>query len=298
MSARILILMSTYNGSEYLPAQLDSLFSQTGVSLDILIRDDGSADDTTGIIFSYHKDHPNIRLIAGKNIGFAQSFFRLLRGAPDTYDYYAFCDQDDLWFDEKLKTAVNILDAAGSFDRPLLYTANVTPIDKNDMPLSGSPFFGGEQTVYEAFLRSALPGCTFVFNRSAKILLSRFHGRMYAHDWAVSAILHSFGTVIYDPDHALTGYRLHGKNTIGVQTRLSFLRTKLHNFFSKNPHVRSHFAEDFYRCYKDDLKDETLKHQIYLLAFYRKSLRLRIELAISPYFKGIFFRLYVLLKKV
>ncbi len=298
MPANVLVLMSTYNGIHYLPWQMESLFSQTGVDIDLRVRDDGSSDGTAGLVASYQKKHPNIRLHSGKNVGFAQSFFRLLRNAPDTYDYYAFCDQDDVWFNGKLSVAVEALSSEDTTDVPLLYTSNVTPIDEDGNILPKNPFRGGEQNVYESFMRSILPGCTFVFNQAAKRLLSRFHGRMYAHDWAVSAIIHAFGRVIYDPAHALTGYRLHAKNTIGVKTPLSFIRMKLGNLLSRSPHVRSHFAEDFYRCYGDDLTDEVLRHQIYLLAFYRRSLRLRVELATSPYFKGIVFRLYVLLKRV
>lgn len=43
---KISVLMSTYNGEKYLSEQLDSVLCQKGVEVYVLIRDDGSTDDT------------------------------------------------------------------------------------------------------------------------------------------------------------------------------------------------------------------------------------------------------------
>ena len=47
---KVTILLSTYNGEKYLPQQLTSLTAQQGVSVDILVRDDGSKDSTVAIL--------------------------------------------------------------------------------------------------------------------------------------------------------------------------------------------------------------------------------------------------------
>ena len=48
---KIAILMSTYNGHEYLNEQLKSIANQTVVEqISLYIRDDGSTDDTVEII--------------------------------------------------------------------------------------------------------------------------------------------------------------------------------------------------------------------------------------------------------
>ena len=47
---KVAVLMSTYNGEEYLEKQLDSILSQNGdYSIEIIIRDDGSTDNTKNI---------------------------------------------------------------------------------------------------------------------------------------------------------------------------------------------------------------------------------------------------------
>ena len=58
---RVLILLSTYNGEQYLAEQLDSLLSQTYKAIDIAIRNDGSTDNTLSILSEYQKKTPASR---------------------------------------------------------------------------------------------------------------------------------------------------------------------------------------------------------------------------------------------
>ena len=74
---KVQILLSTYNGEEYIREQLDSILAQTYPDVDILIRDDGSSDDTFVILKEYEEMHSNIRAYQGENIGVNQSFFEL-----------------------------------------------------------------------------------------------------------------------------------------------------------------------------------------------------------------------------
>ena len=71
--------MSTYNGEEFIREQLDSVLAQNYPDVDILVRDDGSCDDTYVILKEYEEIHPNIRAYQGKNIGVNKSFFDLLK---------------------------------------------------------------------------------------------------------------------------------------------------------------------------------------------------------------------------
>ena len=71
---KVVIMLSTYNGEKYLSEQLDSLVNQTYKNIEILIRDDGSKDNTVSIIEKYMKKYKNIRFIKGENKGFIKSF--------------------------------------------------------------------------------------------------------------------------------------------------------------------------------------------------------------------------------
>ena len=85
----VIVLMSTYNGEKYLREQLDSILHQVDVNISVLIRDDGSNDDTLKIINEYKNKFSNISLIQGRNLGPCQSFFELLYNQENSkYDFY------------------------------------------------------------------------------------------------------------------------------------------------------------------------------------------------------------------
>lgn len=99
--------MTTYNGEKYLKEQLDSLLKQVGVSVKILVRDDGSTDQTKSILDTYQKKGL-IDWYCGEHLNAPRGFLDLINRAPNA-DYYAFCDQDDVWDSDKLFIAVNLL---------------------------------------------------------------------------------------------------------------------------------------------------------------------------------------------
>ena len=83
---RVCVLISTYNGEKYLEEQLESIVSQKDVEVDILVRDDGSKDDTKKILDTWTQKS-NLKWYQGENLGFALSFLDLVKNASD-YDYY------------------------------------------------------------------------------------------------------------------------------------------------------------------------------------------------------------------
>ena len=94
---KVLVLMSTYNGGNYISAQIESILTQENIDVELLIRDDGSIDETINIINMISAKHTDrIRLIIGKNLGYEKSFLNLLFNAKNA-DFVAFADQDDVW---------------------------------------------------------------------------------------------------------------------------------------------------------------------------------------------------------
>ena len=101
------VLLSTYNGEKYLAELIDSILSQRNVYIRLLIRDDGSSDETVNILKQY-QNRGYIEWSKGKNLGYTESFMELCFHAPQA-DYYAFADQDDIWFPNKLENAIKQL---------------------------------------------------------------------------------------------------------------------------------------------------------------------------------------------
>jgi len=105
------ILLATYNGSSYLAEQLQSIGRQTHSNWTLTVSDDGSTDDTLAIVhrFSEQVNQPVFLLQGPRQGSSTKNFCHLLVHAPteNSQDLYAFCDQDDVWHDNKLQRAVH-----------------------------------------------------------------------------------------------------------------------------------------------------------------------------------------------
>lgn len=269
------MVLSTYNGESYLREQIDSILSQKGVEVSLLVRDDGSSDSSLDILKSYERNNNNIKICKGKNAGCAESFRILLNTAfssNEQFDYYAFADQDDVWLPEKLSVACNKLKDC-DVNQPSLYCSNLRVVDK-DLNNIGMKYGSDQKLVTkgESLVCSMATGCTMVFNRK---VLDIFHAypprQMVIHDlWILHTCLF-LGEVFYDPN-AYILYRQHGRNVIGAKITLSSqvkakIKSLAHLFSEHDNEVE---AKELIRCYSSLLKPYDLA-LIKVLADYKKS---------------------------
>jgi glycosyltransferase involved in cell wall biosynthesis len=210
----VAVLLSTYNGAAYLQAQLESLRAQKGVSVRLHARDDGSTDDTHSILCRHAKAWPELAgALSGPNLGAAASFLQLLHTAPDDADYYAFCDQDDIWLPNKLaRAAAALADEEG----PALYCSNVICVAE-DLRVLGVPQAHRDQRFQHLLFENIAIGCTVVLNPAARALINSCHPThgVVMHDWWCALVIAALGAVHYDPEPGLL-YRQHGRNSIGL----------------------------------------------------------------------------------
>ena len=84
---KIDILLATYNGSQYLPEQLDSILSQSYGNINVIIRDDGSSDNTVMIIKEYEQKDNRVKLLNDslENLGFVRNFEELMKNSTSEY---------------------------------------------------------------------------------------------------------------------------------------------------------------------------------------------------------------------
>jgi len=94
--------MCTYNGGRYLDMQLDSIAGQTLPPDELVVCDDGSTDDTPGIVerFAGRARFPVRFERNPSTLGSTKNFERAIRLC--TGELIATCDQDDVWLPEKL----------------------------------------------------------------------------------------------------------------------------------------------------------------------------------------------------
>lgn len=208
MEKKVAVLISTYNGEKYLKEQLDSILNQTYPNIEIVIRDDGSSDSTLEIIKEYQQKNSNIQLKEGTNIGFIKSFFQLLSLAGA--DYYAYCDQDDIWMENKIECAVKELEKVDN-QKPNMAFGNADYYDEN-MNFIGKgeehKTFSFKNSLYECVAQ----GMTMVINQRAKeIIIEHIPEKCLFHDWWTYMICSGLGNVVYT-DETVVKYRRFQKN--------------------------------------------------------------------------------------
>jgi hypothetical protein len=95
--------MCTYNGAEFLPAQLESIVAQTRKPDEIVICDDGSTDQTRTVLEKFAAESPvPVSLhFNEQNIGSVKNFEQAIRLCSG--DVIALSDQDDVWRTDKLQ---------------------------------------------------------------------------------------------------------------------------------------------------------------------------------------------------
>lgn len=212
---KIAVLMSTYNGEKYINEQLRSIAMQTAISnITLYIRDDGSSDQTLQIIDKW-RDKINIILFTDKNVGPARSFWKLLKNPEIHADYYAFCDQDDVWDKDKIEKQIATLD-----ENIHMSCCNYRLIDaENEIIDARTNVLSPSFTIQDVIVTGASQGCSMVFDdQFREMIISLQISCIPMHDFILElcAIAFECVTWIQDP---LFSYRTHSNNVVFRQNR-------------------------------------------------------------------------------
>lgn len=218
---RLAILLCTYQGARFLPQQLDSITAQTYAGWKLWASDDGSTDGTVGILEAYRARWGGDRLSIRKGPaqGFRANFLALACDAFIEADYYAYCDQDDLWDADKLAVALQWL-AAVPRETPALYCARTRLIDADNRTIGLSALFSRPFAFANALVQSGAGGNTMVFNAAARALLVEAGAdvAVQTHDWWTYMLVSGCGGRVYYDYTPRVGYRQHGSNLVGSNT--------------------------------------------------------------------------------
>jgi glycosyltransferase involved in cell wall biosynthesis len=215
---KIIILLATRNGAEFLQQQLDSFRAQSYPHWELAVSDDGSSDSTKDIVerFAASVTH-RVVLLPGPQKGFWQNFASLVRNDALEGDLYAYSDQDDIWFPEKLAKAVDWFSRRRA-QVPALYFTRTELMHGDGKAAGFSPLFTRAPTFRNALVQNIGGGNTMVFNRSARSVLLHTPEdvEMVSHDWWTYQVVSGVGgDVHYDPWPSLK-YRQHGQNIVGA----------------------------------------------------------------------------------
>ena len=290
--SNITVLISTYNGEKYLSEQIKSLLGQKNVELQIFVRDDGSTDGTTGLLNDY-KEQGILDWYQGTNLKSARSFLELLMNAPES-EYYAFCDQDDVWNEDKLERAVAAIEKkrlSVAKGKPILYCSNYQLVNSELERLPDNQHVT-TTSFSEAIVSSCCTGCTVVFTNELRKLLDRNSPKYIVmhDDWAHKVCLAVGGVVIYDNEKTLK-YRQHGNNVDGgVHNTQSKIYGILKRIKTKEC-LRSKQLEQILNLYEDVMCESAIKLTRFFVTNYHCGLIGRVRILVSKQYGTPYFRL-------
>lgn len=212
------VLLCSYNGSQYIRQQIDSIINQTETEWTVFVSDDGSTDGTLDILKYYQEKLGRERfvIIDGPGKGFAWNFISLLEKCGDAFDYYAFSDQDDEWMPDKLSRSISVL-SGYKHNVPSVYCGRTSLVDENGHHLGESPLFSKPPSFKNALIQSIAGGNTMILNRAGRNIINKtpIDVRIISHDWWIYIVITAIGgNIFYDPKPSIN-YRQHTNNIVG-----------------------------------------------------------------------------------
>lgn len=303
---KVKVLMSTYNGEKYLTEQIESILRQENCEVDLLVRDDGSKDNTTQILKKYQQES-KLQWYSGDNLKSANSFCNLLLNCGEE-DYYAFSDQDDIWDKDKLWSALQILDKENT---ACCYYCNSRLIDSKNTDLgiltykNVKPYVVENNDFLNVLCANSAMGCTMVFNNHLvkKIRENGIPDQILMHDYFMCSVCKAIGGKLFFDGTPHMSYRQHENNVIGRNAGiLGAISYRLDYFFKKKSFSIANAAGDILDLYGTDIS-ETKKEDLRQVMNYNKNIFHQIRLSMtkklvfSSLIDALFVRLTILLNK-
>ncbi|HEM3666066.1 TPA: glycosyltransferase family 2 protein [Streptococcus suis] len=217
---KVNILMSTYNGQQFLAEQIRSIQDQSYTDWTLFIRDDGSSDNTKEILKDFERQDSRIHLIdndKSDNLGVIKGFHKLVN--HDRADYYFFSDQDDVWLPNKLelslKEAQNYL-----ADLPLMVYMDLKVVNQDleimtESMVKSQSHHANTELVQELTENTVTGGVAMINHALAEMWQET--DDILMHDWYLALLASAFGNLVFI-DRPGELYRQHSDNVLGART--------------------------------------------------------------------------------
>jgi len=239
MQDKIIILMATYNGEEYISKQLDSLIEQTYENWELWIRDDFSTDTTIEIIQKYISVDNRIHIYNDKlgNLGATRNFATLLENV-NIENYVMFADQDDFWLPFKIELTLRTMkENVNNTNEPSLVYSPLTKVNALLEPIKIKEYpLPKKTTINNIISQNYIYGCTMMLNKELVKLTNPISGFAENHDYWIALIAASHGKV-FSTNKSTILYRQHDNNVSGsykdssYKLRIKRLTTKKYNIY-------------------------------------------------------------------
>lgn len=217
---KVNILMSTYNGQQFLSEQIRSIKEQSYTDWTLFIRDDGSSDNTKEILKDFERQDSRIHIIdsdKSDNLGVIKSFHKLVN--HDRADFYFFSDQDDVWLPNKLELS---LKEAQNYpaDLPLMVYMDLKVVNQDleimtESMVKSQSHHANTELVQELTENTVTGGVAMINHTLAEMWQET--DDILMHDWYLALLASAFGNLVFI-DQPGELYRQHSDNVLGART--------------------------------------------------------------------------------
>lgn len=216
-TARASVIVPLYNHAAYITPAIESVLAQGAVLRELIVIDDGSADDSVRVMHGLTDRDPRIRFRTHVNQGAHATINAGVRAS--TGEFIAILNSDDLYMPGRLDALALRLDAEPGAD---IAASGIAFMDE-----LGAPVRNDWYTEALAFHRACcdmgtalvngnflMTSSNFLFRRSLTAQIGNFAALRYTHDldFALRALALGHGIALLD--ETLLRYRIHNGNTI------------------------------------------------------------------------------------
>ncbi|CAN2228089.1 WcaA Glycosyltransferases involved in cell wall biogenesis [Candidatus Nanopelagicaceae bacterium] len=208
------VLLATFNGEKYLEEQLESLNCQEDVNVRVWVNDDGSTDETLAILKKWQRKGLIKEISKSQGVGSTGAFLRLLSEHSNS-EYVAFCDQDDIWDENKLSSQLSSLVESS----PMMSTCLRLYVDEAGKVIGKSKNLQNPPSFLNSTFENIAPGNTIILNNAAvKVINELQNPPIFHYDAWIYLLIAAFGKVVFVPSHFVK-YRIHSSNFVGLRKK-------------------------------------------------------------------------------
>lgn len=207
MEYRVSVAMASYNGAPDIALQIESILKNLENNDELVISDDGSTDNTVEIIKRYAKDDSRIRLVQGPGNGVKANFTNAMKNCRGKYIFLS--DQDDIWFDDKVKKIIPLLKKHDLVVHDCVVTASsISQVIKPSFFKYRNSGSGLMKNIY----KNTYIGCCMAFSRRLMAKVIPIPNEIEMHDQWIGVLNDSLYKNTYFLNEPLIYYRRHGTN--------------------------------------------------------------------------------------
>lgn len=235
MRPKVSVAMATYNGEKYIKEQIKTILDCLEENDELVISDDGSTDNTLGIINSFNDNR--IVLIDGPKKGIKQNFANAIKNTSGEYIFLS--DQDDIWEKDKVTEVIKCFEKENC--TLVVHDAEVVDENLNMVMSSYYSYRNSGKGIIKNIYKNTYIGCCMAFLSKAKKYVLPIPNDIEMHDQWIGILNDKYGKT-YFSTKKLIKYRRHSLNNSQmnhygiikmIKNRLTFIVRYMERIYEK-----------------------------------------------------------------